>query len=414
MSRFSKSEIKIRELIDDENLNCSLLFYFLLTIHLFLSSIIIYSNSLVLLIKIWDFYILALLFFIAIKYIKNIIEIIVFIILSIITLYILLRSDNICLFKIIMFLLILYFMYLSIKKLPENLLPLYFKTIFNYKAYKIKNHDFFTNEIDYIFNENIRDKKDGVFFFITPIEKMFFKDEEEKREAKEKHKKLIEKFTELAFFWYAYKFEKVKLRSSIPIFSFLLSAVFFIYTLFLLNSLNIDNKVIDSNILKMSFVVIFSIVLYYSLLIHVNKFLDPEYYLDSIFEILESLKINFPKNLTNDQKVILFLDKTFLINIYNAKTKEFFSLNNNKKFIEFILKYNLDKEGRDYIINIFVSVFMVIYITIFVTILVDSETDKFIKDNNNTLINFIKKRGDKNECNNKLETITFRKIINFI
>jgi hypothetical protein len=115
------------------------------------------------------------------------------------------------------------------------------------------------------------------------------------------------------------------------------------------------------------------------MLYYVNKFLDPNYYLELINNLFRSSKINFRQEVNNNQKVILYLDKTFLITIYDKNTDDFNTLNTDKEFIKFVLDFSLDKEGRDYIINIFVSVFMVIYTAIFVQVLVDNEVDKSIK-----------------------------------
>ncbi|NOZ91183.1 MAG: hypothetical protein GXO60_07880 [Epsilonproteobacteria bacterium] len=115
---------------------------------------------------------------------------------------------------------------------------------------------------------------------------------------------------------------------------------------------------------------------------YVNKFLDPNYYLELINSLFRSSKINFKQEVNNNQKVILYLDRTFLITIYDKNTDNFIILNRDKEFIRFVLDFYLDKEGRDYIINIFVSIFMVIYIAMFVQVLVDSETDKAIKESN--------------------------------
>jgi len=380
MNKFEKSNIELKEFKNPYSLQVSLVFYSLLIFYLISSVLSLYFYSFICFTIITLIFIFIILYSFKIIKLYNLIKIFAFIFLVYISLKSSLEIEEI--YKISIFIVGLYLMYITIKEIPEYFLYLFFSIFFKYKPYIVKKHDFFTNEMDYIYALRKKKNRDKVIFFITPLTK---------NKSNMKHyKEIMNEYVKLAFFWYAYKYNRVKLRANIPIFAFIFSVIFFIYTLFILNSLDLytihSNKIInnflENNFFKMSCIIVFSIVLYYSMLHYVNKFLDPNYYLELINSLFRSSKINFKQEVNNNQKVILYLDRTFLITIYDKNTDNFIILNRDKEFIRFVLDFYLDKEGRDYIINIFVSIFMVIYIAMFVQVLVDSETDKAIKESN--------------------------------
>jgi len=397
MSLFVKSDIELKELKDFSTNNIlfsSLAFYTLLIIYIVTSLLYILNG--------FNFFItlniISILLILLILYgfkIVNITKLIIFFFIFVFVFLILSNSylDFREIYKIEIFLMSLYLMYVAIKELPENFLYLFFSIFFKYHVYIVEKHDFFTNEIDYIYKlrdmngKTSKSKKDRdkskVVFFITPLIEL--------NTSSRNYKKIVSEYIKLVFFWHSYKYNKVKLRATIPLFAFIFSTIFFIYALFILNNLNlyvsasghiISSPFLENNFFKMSCVIVFSIILYYSMLYYLNKFLDPNYYLERINRLFRRSKINFKKEVNNNQKVILYLDKTFLISIYDKNIDDFVLLNSDKEFIDFVLNFYLDKEGRDYIINIFISVFMVIYIAIFVEVLVDNEVDKIIKRTN--------------------------------
>jgi len=277
---------------------------------------------------------------------------------------------------IILYFLFILLLFILLHNLPKYFLPFLYDKIFKYKAVNIKNHDFFTSEYDYYKKLQNDKNSTNIVFIVTPVTKL---KKAYNENLTQKYKALKQEFIYLAFFWYAYEKEKVKLRSTLPLYAFILSFIFFLANLYILNFLS-------SNFFKISLAVSFLIILYFLMLKHINNLLDPNYYIQSIKHLFKESNINF-KSKNTYQQIFTYLDKTFLINIYDIKSNSFICLNQSPEFEKFIINAYLDKEGRDTIINIFISVFIMIYITIFTQVLIDNEMDKVLKGTNNTTIN---------------------------
>ncbi len=276
----------------------------------------------------------------------------------------------------------LFLVYYTIKILPDKILHLFFRYLFKYRVCEIENWDIFTNKIDYLKDEKVdnRNKKETIFFItsLTCTDDI----DNDKYLEKERLEDIKREYVKLAFFWYAHNFDRVKLRATLPFLSFVLSILFFVFYFFILDNLDFGEY---NNFIKMSAITLFLFILYYVMLDHVNKFLNLNYYIHSIDTLFKKSNINF-KDIKYTQKILLFLDKTFLISIYDKKLDSFTTLNEDRNFENFILNADLDKEGRDYIINIFVSIFIVIYITIYVEVFVESDADRFVKDSKSRLM----------------------------
>jgi len=100
-------------------------------------------------------------------------------------------------------------MFMIIKELPEYFLYLFFSIFFKYKTYIVKEHDFFTNEKDYIYA--LREKKNSakVIFFITLLVK--------NKSDTIHYQDIMYEYIKLAFFWYSYKYNRVNTANQILI-----------------------------------------------------------------------------------------------------------------------------------------------------------------------------------------------------
>ncbi len=258
--------------------------------------------------------------------------------------------------------------------LPKTLLVLLFHKILRYRFFEVENSDFYTDALDYdiVISNEAEAKKYDIVFIVTS-----------KTLSKGDNFNLLKQnFAKLIYFWYAHKYEKVYLRFILPIWSILWGIIFFIATLSTLDHVSFQT---DNNVIRMSFVVIFLTILFISMIYQINDTLNPKDYINDIIKDFKRLHIKFKEGLEPAQKFFLFLDRNFLIYIYDKKYDRRVLLNKDKSFEEFILDAQLDKEGRDNIASIFVTIFIVIFIEIFVQVLADSKTDDTIEDINKTL-----------------------------
>jgi len=275
--------------------------------------------------------------------------------------------------------------------LPKKTLVFLYRYALKYKFFNVSNSDFFTSSLDYdmaIDSKKIDDNGDTIFIINTKVN--------QKKDIKDdKFNSIKQYYAKLIYFWYATKFEKVLLRFILPLWSVIFGILFFVIILAILD--NIDN-VEQVNIIRMSFVVLFLTILFMSMIYQINNTLDARGYMQHINRGFKNANINFG-DIKPSQRVLLFFDRTFMVYIYDTKFDRRVLLNNSKSFERFILKADLDKEGRDNIASIFVTLFIVVYIEIFAQVLSDSKTDMTIKDINKTVVE-IKKNlenlGDKN------------------
>ncbi|MRI83012.1 MAG: hypothetical protein C6I00_01200 [Nitratiruptor sp.] len=251
-----------------------------------------------------------------------------------------------------------------------NHLDRFFTKIFKFQTYTLLNHDLYTNRTDrfLLLQKRVPKLQGQIFFLITPL--IAPKSQEE-----EGFIQIKRAFIRLIHFWYAHEFEKVQLWATLPLFAIVLSAIAFAITLFILDSMEFPYY---ENVTKMILATIFLTILYISMLYHINTLLNPKYYLWQIDRLFRRLSIKF-KGPNQRQKVLLFLDKNFLIEIYDTKSESFLTLNSSRAFERFILFGKLDRAGRNNVVNIFVSLFMVLYLTIFSIILQKSPVDRLIE-----------------------------------
>ncbi len=247
----------------------------------------------------------------------------------------------------------------------ENILHILYHSFLRYRFFTVKGHDFFTQNEDLQHQVNKINKKINVFFIITPITKNI-------------EPTLKEEFCKLIYFWYASANCRTSLRLWLPLFSVLVSIASFFIVLFILERLEFGEY---NNFIKMGYVLIFLSILYISMLYHINNFLNPHYYKQRIDKLFKKFGINF-RNLEHSNKLLLYLDKNFLVNIYDKKNNRQLNLNSSNSFEKFILKADLDVKGRNIVVNFFITFFVLAFLTIYVTVLAESDTDKFIKDNN--------------------------------
>jgi len=255
-------------------------------------------------------------------------------------------------------------------------LELLFHRFFKFKTLQVLHHDIYTSQRDYsLALQSYRRKREregeeeiDVYFLITTLISPEGQREENFRRVKRGLIRLI-------YFWYAYQFERVYLRFLLPLFAIMVSGVAFGVTLLILDSLELE---FHSNVVKMVLVTLFLIVLYISMLYHINTLLNPQYYFWYMDRLFRESRIKF-RGPNYRQKILLFLDRNFLITIFDEKYDRRMVLNSSSDFERFVIEGEIDLEGRNTIVNIFVSLFMVVYLTIFVTVLYESRVDTFIK-----------------------------------
>ncbi len=184
--------------------------------------------------------------------------------------------------------------------------------------------------------------------------------------------KIEKMYIRLIMFWYAQKYNRLKLRAYFPMLSLMFGVFYFFIMLFLINELQVVG-----NIGKMFLMTISLVILYFAMTAHINSFLNSQSYINDILESFN--KINF-NDLKYTNKLKLFFDKNFLVYIHDAKHNRHFCLNSEKSFNKLILNGKFDIKGRNLIIAVFISLFLILFIEISVNVLVDSTTDEIVSE----------------------------------
>jgi len=248
----------------------------------------------------------------------------------------------------------------------KKILFLLFRIFFKFKSFELKGFDFYTTDKEIVADLYKDDKSNKlVYFVIFPLSSV-----------DRIYKNIQQKYLEFSYFWYATQIDLVKFRFFLPILSFLLSILFFLGALYILDNVDFSQKY--NNIVKIALVIVFLIILYLSMITHINMFLNPQFYKNEIYKLFKTSKINFlDSNLSKN--ILIYFEKNFLIKIFDRKLNTKVTVNNNEDFEKFVLKEDIDFEGKKYIVNIFVFMFMIIYATIFIEVLIDDDVEKVFK-----------------------------------
>ncbi len=256
-----------------------------------------------------------------------------------------------------------------------KLLGIPYELFLGFDIVTYKNQDLFTSITDRFRNRSNDDKIEINIFLLSNYED---KDDDKCCKRCKRYLQIEQAYSKLIMFWYSQKYHIIKLRSTFPMLALLMGSIYFFIILWLLD--NIDTL---TNIDKSILISISLIVLYFALTSHINKFLDSQFYIDSILDSFK--KVNF-KNIKHTHKVKLFFDKNFLVYIHDNKHNRHICLNNDKSFNNLILNGKFDKEGRNLIIMVFISLFLILFVELSVNVLVDSKVDEIFtkKDKNQT------------------------------
>jgi hypothetical protein len=192
------------------------------------------------------------------------------------------------------------------------------------------------------------------------------------------NREILYRFLELIMFWYATKFNQFRFRFTMMIYFTFISILYFATTLFIIEKAKIESNFQIGVLITISLVFLYTIMLSY-----INHLLNTKFYLDKVHQ---KLKKHFFKPFTNEQKILLFLQRSFNITIHDHIANRRLNIDSNKEFKKMINKQLYDEHGRNLIVGIFLSLFFIIYIELFSNILIsDTKLHKIASDINTTI-----------------------------
>ena len=195
---------------------------------------------------------------------------------------------------------------------------------------------------------------------------------------------LKNRFYELFMFWYANSFYQFKYRAIMGSYFLIISIISYASFSYIVLQAQLGN--FSNNVLIVIYLILLSIVMLH----YLNNFLNID---DLLNKINKSLNRYFFKTSTNRQKILLFLQKNFLVYIDDKIANRRVVLNSSNSFKRMIKDGYYDKRGRNLLVGLFVSLLFIIFVQLTSVMLIAQPQ----LENNSTSFSIQK---DKNVFNN--------------